>query len=50
MEKLKLRMDALEVQSFPIGDADGPIGTVHGLEDATRPAACDPFSVPPRCA
>lgn len=50
MQKLKLQMDALEVQSFATGDADGPAGTVQAREAATWPAACDPFSKPPRCS
>jgi hypothetical protein len=47
MQKLKLQMDALEVQSFATGDADAP---VQAREAATWPAACDPFSAPPRCS
>lgn len=51
MKKLTLQVDSLTVQSFPTGDADGQIGTVLAHEaEATRPGACDPFSLPPRCA
>ena len=50
-KKLKLRVDALAVESFAAGDARGPRGTVQANEvPATWPAACDPFSVPPRCS
>ena len=35
MRKLELRMDALEVESFPTGGARGEAGTVHG-HDQTR--------------
>jgi hypothetical protein len=76
MEKLRLRMDELAVESFSVGDAGGGMGTVqgqmvptppyhtcypcletrltcvcaHAVFAATRPQACDPFSLPPRCA
>lgn len=32
MTKLKLTLDALRVESFPTGDADGLIGTVQARE------------------
>lgn len=51
MKKLELRIESLAVQSFATGDAEVQIGTVAAHEAlATRPAACDPFSVPPRCS
>lgn len=49
MKKLRLRVDALAVESFTTALSQGPQGTVNGLE-ATRPGACDPFSLPPRCS
>jgi hypothetical protein len=30
MNKLKLRMEELAVESFPTSDAEGGMGTVHG--------------------
>jgi hypothetical protein len=51
MKKLTLQLDALEVESFTTALAEGPEGTVQGFDlAATRPGACDPFSLPPRCA
>lgn len=51
MKKLKLQVEALAVESFAADDADGQAGTVQAHElFATRPQACDPFSVPPRCS
>lgn len=51
MKTLTLQLDALAVQSFSTGEADGQIGTVEAREMlATRPQACDPFSLPPRCS
>lgn len=51
MKKLKLHVDALAVESFAAGDCDGPVEAVPANEFfATRPEACDPFSVPPRCS
>jgi hypothetical protein len=51
MKKLRLRLDALAVESFTTALAGGPEGTVQGFDlAATRPGACDPFSLPPRCA
>jgi hypothetical protein len=37
MNKLKLRMDELAVESFPTSDADGGLGTVKGQEIPTPP-------------
>ncbi|HEX2077896.1 MAG TPA: hypothetical protein VHG08_09310 [Longimicrobium sp.] len=49
MKKLKLQAEALEVESFPTGKEQG--GTAQSVElFATRPQACDPFSLPPRCS
>ncbi len=31
MKKLALQIEALAVESFHTGDADGPLGTVHAL-------------------
>ena len=51
MKKLRLNADELAVESFAAGDADGTMGTVQANElFATRPQACDPFSLPPRCS
>jgi hypothetical protein len=51
MKKLELRMESLAVQSFATGDAEEKTGTVQAHEAiATWPAACDPFSQPPRCS
>ena len=51
MEKLTLRPEARVVESFAAGDADPQAGSVQAHElFATRLAACDPFSGPPRCA
>ncbi len=51
MKKLDLRIESLAVQSFATGDPERPIGTVQAHEAlATWAAACDPFSVPPRCS
>ncbi|HST60875.1 MAG TPA: hypothetical protein VLK84_19390 [Longimicrobium sp.] len=51
MKKLDLRIESLAVQSFATGDAEGQAGTVQAYEAlATWPAACDPFSQPPRCS
>lgn len=53
MKKLKLNVDALAVESFQPGEAATSPGTVEGHDAvfaATRPQACDPFSLPPRCA
>lgn len=47
---LKLRIDTLAVQSFTTGPAGGRArGDAHPFL-ATRPAACDPFTLPPRCS
>lgn len=37
MNKLRLRMEELRVESFPTGDANGLDGTVHGQEIPTPP-------------
>jgi hypothetical protein len=37
MNKLKLRMDELAVESFPTSDANGGLGTVKGQEIPTPP-------------
>jgi hypothetical protein len=37
MNKLKLRMDELAVESFPTGNTDGEPGTVHGQGIPTQP-------------
>ncbi|HYW12644.1 MAG TPA: hypothetical protein VE871_11835 [Longimicrobium sp.] len=51
MKKLDLRIESLAVQSFATGHAEGQPGTVQAREAlATWPAACDPFSKPPRCS
>jgi hypothetical protein len=51
MKKLRLDVDGLAVESFAAGDGNGPMGTVQANEFlATRPEACDPFSLPPRCS
>jgi hypothetical protein len=51
MKKLKLQMETLAVESFAADDADGQAGTVQAHAFlATRPEACDPFSLPPRCS
>lgn len=44
MNKLKLQVDQLAVESFPVGDADGQIGTVEAREMAPTPpyAGCAP--------
>lgn len=34
MKKLSLKPDALEVESFDVGRAAGPGGTVHGREES----------------
>lgn len=50
MKTLTLLVDALAVQSFATGEADGQIGTVEAREMfATRPQICDPFTSPLRC-
>ncbi|HEU4456689.1 MAG TPA: pinensin family lanthipeptide [Longimicrobium sp.] len=36
MEKLKLNVEELRVQSFATDDADGRMGTVQGQEAAAR--------------
>ena len=47
---LKLRIDMLAVQSFTTGPAVGQTRGDALPFLATRPAACDPFTLPPRCA
>ena len=43
MNKLKLRMDELAVESFPTSAAEDGAGTVHGREIPTPPHfTCDP--------
>lgn len=37
MNKLKLQIQELTVESFPISDVDGQMGTVHGEEVAPTP-------------
>lgn len=50
MKKPKLQLDALAVESFTPGDANGQAGAAPANElFATRPQACDPFTLPPRC-
>ena len=48
MKKLRLDIDRLAVELFQPDEADGA-PRAHELF-ATRPAACDPFSLPPRCS
>ena len=48
MKKLRLDADRLSVESFQTGDGDRQTPAYDLL--ATRPAACDPFSLPPRCS
>jgi hypothetical protein len=51
MKKLKLQVEELAVESFSAGEANGQAGTVEANALlATRPGACDPFSLPPRCS
>lgn len=51
MKKLKLRVDALAVESFAADDAGGQLRAAPANEFfATRPQVCDPFTLPPRCA
>lgn len=48
---MKLQADTLAVETFSTGETDGRAGTVQACEMfATRPGACDPFTLPPRCA
>lgn len=47
MNRLRLDIDRLAVESFQPEEADA--GRAQELF-ATHPAACDPFSVPPRCS
>jgi hypothetical protein len=43
MKKLKLRMDALAVESFPTRDVEDAMGTVQGREIPTPPYfTCSP--------
>lgn len=37
MKKVKLQIQDLAVESFPISEADGEIGTVHGQEMKPTP-------------
>jgi hypothetical protein len=51
MKKLRLDADRLAVESFALGDDNGRTGNVPANDFfATRPQACDPFTLPPRCA
>lgn len=50
MKKLRLNADALAVESFTPGDANAQGSVPANAFFATRPAACDPFSLPPRCS
>jgi hypothetical protein len=45
MKKLTLQVDALTVESFPTGGANGPVEALL----ATRPGVCDPVTNHPRC-
>ena len=46
MTKLKLKVEELGVESFPIGDADGVFGTVQAREAVPTPpyTSCQPFT------
>lgn len=46
MKTLRLQVDTLEVESFSPGAEEAT--AIDFL--ATRPQACDPFSLPPRCS
>ena len=48
MKKLRLDVDRLAVESFQPDEADGAARARDLF--ATRPEACDPFSLPPRCS
>lgn len=37
MNKLKLQVQELKVESFPVSDVEGQMGTVHGEEAAPTP-------------
>ena len=47
MQKRKLDIDHLEVESFETGDADASRGTVHA--NATGPTACNPQTCGATC-
>jgi hypothetical protein len=50
MKKLRLDAGRLAVESFTPRDVNGQ-GAVPANElFATRPQACDPFTLPPRCS
>lgn len=47
MKKLRLDVDRVAVESFPTAEGGAQ---VRDLFAATRPEACDPFTLPPRCS
>lgn len=51
MKKLKLQVEELAVESFPVSREDGPIGTVHGQELVPTPpyVSCQLWSKPTDC-
>lgn len=50
MKKLTLRVEALAVESFPVGHAAREAGTVHGQElRPTPPYLCPGWSKPTDC-
>ncbi|HYW12645.1 MAG TPA: hypothetical protein VE871_11840 [Longimicrobium sp.] len=50
MKKLKLTVEALAVESFPTGEAEGWTGTVEGQEVPTPPhLTCGLLTKPTHC-
>lgn len=50
MKKLKLTVEALAVESFPVGGAEGQMGTVQAWELVpTSPYNCVGWSKPTDC-
>ncbi|HEX5726876.1 MAG TPA: hypothetical protein VFX98_15480 [Longimicrobiaceae bacterium] len=48
MKKLRLRLEALTVESFPTAPATEPLGTVHAAEGTLR-TRCEYTCVEPTC-
>ena len=44
MKKMKLQVQELAVESFPLSQAEAELGTVHGQEVPTPPYKTCPFT------